>query len=77
MEFVKNYTIQKLTSKMLGKNVRFTSDCELFHNFNVKVKVISISYAQNTEILFKCIVLCSRKQITIGSNMRNLQFEIC
>ena len=76
MEKVSSYTIEKITSKLLGKRVRFTSDCELFPNFDVKVQVISVSISQNREILFDCRNISNRKKLVIGSNMRNLKFEI-
>ena len=76
MEKVSSYTIEKITSKLLGKRVRFTSDCEFFPNFDVKVQVVSISISQNREILFDCRNLSNRKKLTIGSNMRNLRFQI-
>ena len=76
MEKVSSYTIEKITSKLLGKRVRFTSDCELFPNFDVKVQVISVSISQNREILFDCRNISNRKKLVIGSNMRNLRFQI-
>ena len=76
MESVSSYTIEKITSKLLGKKVRFTSDCELFPNFDVKVQVVSVSISQNTEILFDCRNLSNRKKLTIGSKMKNLRFQL-
>ena len=76
MEKISSYTIEKITNKLLGKRVRFTSDCELFPNFDVKVQVISISISQNKEILFNCRNLSNRKKLIIGSNMKNLKFQL-
>lgn len=76
MEKVSSYTIEKITSKLLGKKVRFTSDCELFPNFDIKVQVVSLSISQNREILFDCRNLSNRKKLTIGSNMKNLRFQL-
>ena len=76
MEKISAYTIEKITNKLLGKRVRFISDCELFPNFDVKVQVISVSISQNREILFGCRNLSNRKKLVIGSNMRNLRFQI-
>ena len=76
MEKVSSYTIEKITSKLLGKKVRFTSDCELFPNFDVKVQVVSLSISQNREILFDCRSLSNRKKLTIGSKMKNLRFQL-
>ena len=76
MEKVSSYTIEKITSKLLGKKVRFTSDCELFPNFDVKVQVVSISISQNREILFYCRNISNRKKLVIGSKMKNLRFQL-
>ena len=76
MEKISAYTIEKITSKLLGKRVRFTSDCELFPNFDVKVQIISISISQNKEILFNCRNISNRKKLIIGSNMKNLKFQL-
>ena len=76
MEKVSLYTIEKITNKLLGKKVRFISACELFPNFDVKVQVISVSISQNREILFDCRNLSNRKKLTIGSNMKNLRFQL-
>ena len=76
MEKVSAYTIEKITNKLLGKKVRFISDCELFPNFDVKVQIVSISISNNKEILFDCRNLSNRKKLTIGSKMKNLRFQI-
>ena len=76
MEKISSYTIEKITNKLLGKRVRFTSDCELFPNFDVKVQVVSISISQNKEILFNCRNISNRKKLIIGSNMKNLKFQL-
>lgn len=76
MEKISSYTIEEITSKLLGKRVRFTSDCELFPNFDVNVQVNSISISESKEILFNCKILNNRKNITIGSKMKNLNFQI-
>lgn len=76
VEKISSYTIEKITNKLLGKRVRFTSDCELFPNFDVKVQVISISISQNKEILFNCRNISNRKKLIIGSNMKNLKFQL-
>ena len=76
MESILSYTIEKITSKLLGKKVRFTSDCELFPNFDVKVQVVSVSISKNREILFDCRNLSNRKKLTIGSKMKNLRFQL-
>ena len=73
---VSSYTIEKITNKLLGKKVRFISDCELFPNFDVKVQVISVSISRNREILFDCRSLSNRKKLTIGSKMKNLRFQL-
>lgn len=76
MEKVSNYTIENITSKLIGKRVRFVSDCEFFPDFDVKVQIVSISMLENREILFDCRNLSNRKKLTIGSKMKNLRFKI-
>lgn len=56
-----------------GKNVRFVSDCEIFPNFDVTGKVLSIEIAQNNEYIFK--LRTARRVISVGSNMKNLKVE--
>ncbi len=74
MEFVKNYPFEIIYKKLFGKNVRFVSDCEFFPNFNVIIKINKIYINQN-EIIFSGLTK-SNKNLTIGSNMQNLKFEI-
>ena len=74
MELVKKYSINLLRNKLLGKKVHFTSDCQLFPNFNVTGKVIQISLS-GTIPLFKTI-LTSGKTIDIDGGMSNLSFEL-
>ena len=59
---------------MLANNVHFKSDCEFFPNFDVTGKVIRITL-NNTEIIID-VLTKNRKQIKIGSNMKNLRYEI-
>jgi len=74
MEYIKEYSLDKLYKKIFGKNVHFISDCEFFPNFNVVIKVNDISINRN-EILIKGQAK-NNKNLTIGSNMKNLQFEV-
>lgn len=60
---------------LLGKKVHFKSDCELFPNFDVYGKVIGIYRASNLEIMFK-FLSNTGKTIEIGSNMKNLRYEL-
>lgn len=55
-----------------GKNVRFISDCEIFPNFDVTGKVLSLEFNNNENIF---VVKTNRKIIHIGSNMKNLRLE--
>ena len=75
MEIAKNLSFPELYKKIFGKNVRFISDCQFFPNFDVIIKVNDISIAKNNEILIKGQTK-SNKELSIGSNMLNLQFEI-
>ena len=73
MEHVKNFGFEVIYKKIFGKNVRFKSNCEFFPNFDVIIKVNKI-YIKGTEILFEGLTKTNKK-LTIGSNMKNLQFE--
>lgn len=75
MELVNKYSHRQIILKLIGKNVHFISDCEFFPNFNVIGKVISY-YLKGNEIIFKTKIKNSSKIMDIGSNMKNLQFEI-
>ena len=74
MEPIKNFGFEVLYKNLFGKNVRFISNCEFFPNFDVIIKVNKI-YIKGTEILFEGLTRTNKK-LTIGSNMKNLQFEI-
>ena len=74
MEFVKKYTYENLCKKIIGKKVRFKSDCELFPNFDVTGNVLEINI-KNSEYIIK-IKTNSGKLLDIGSNMKNLEFDI-
>lgn len=73
-ELVKKYPINLLKQKLLGKKAHFTSDCQLFPNFNVTGKVIEINQS-GTIPLIKTI-LTTGKTINIDGGMSNLSFEI-
>ena len=69
MKLVKNMTYDEIYS-LIGSEVRFISDCEIFPNFDITGKVKSISLI-DSEYVF--IVSVKGKNIHIGSNMKNLQ----
>lgn len=74
MNLVKKYPINILRERLLGKKVHFTSDCQLFPNFNVTGKVIEITLSGNIPLLKT--ILTSGKTIQIDGGMSNLQFEV-
>ena len=74
MEPIKNFGFEVIYKKLFGKNVRFKSTCEFFPNFDVIIKVNKI-YIKGPEILFEGLTKTNKK-LTIGSNMKDLQFEI-
>lgn len=74
MKFVKQYSFEQLHKNIFGKNVRFISDCEFFPNFDVILKIHKI-YMKGSEIIFEGTTK-SNKKLTIGSNMKNLQFKL-
>lgn len=75
MEKIKNYSYLQLRKLLIGKTVNFISDCELFPNFNVTGKVISIKIANQYENLIT-VKRPNQKMIDIGTNMKNLQFQV-
>lgn len=74
MEPIKNFGFEVIYKNLFGKDVRFKSSCEFFPNFDVIIKVNKI-YFRGSEIMFDGTTK-SNKKLTIGSNMKNLQFEI-
>lgn len=72
---INTYSYPILNQMLLGKIVRFTSDCEFFPHFDVIGKVVELKM-KNSEILIDIIIKHNHKRITIGSNMKNLQFKI-
>lgn len=75
MEYVRKYSYNKIYEKTFGKNVRFKSNCEFFPNFDVTLKVNNIYIASNSEFIFEGKTK-NNKSLKVGSNMKNLQFEI-
>ena len=75
MELVSKYSFRQIITKIIGKNVQFTSDCEFFPNINVIGKVLNYKLRGN-EIIFKVKIKNTGKLIDVGSNMKNLQFKI-
>ena len=55
-----------------GKNIRFISDCEIFPNFDVSGKVLSLEFNNNENIF---VVKTNGKIIHIGSNMKILNLN--
>lgn len=59
---------------LINHTVHFKSDCEFFPNFDIICKVLTISY-NGSEYIFK--VKVDNKEIEVGANMKNLQYELC
>lgn len=74
MKLVKDLTYNYLVS-LIGKTINFQSDCDLFENFNVTGRLVSINLRENIEYIFN-IKLSTGKEIKIGSNMKNLKLKI-
>jgi hypothetical protein len=72
---IKSKSYQQLQNELLGKKIHFKSNCELFPNFDVKGKVIGMKYGDHLEIIFE-FLNTNGKKISIGSNMKNLRYEI-
>lgn len=75
MHKISLYSYEKIANNLVGKPIRFISDCELFPDFDVSGKIISISTMLSGEIIMK-FKTKSGKIISIGSRMRNLRFEL-
>lgn len=75
MQKITNYIFPTLIKMLNGKKVHMTSDCEFFPNFDIKGKIISYTM-RNNELVFKIITTNKNKVIDVGSNMKNLSFEI-
>lgn len=74
MQKVKKMSLLDLSKTLIGHKVRFISDCEFFPNFDVTCNVKQI-YMKGNEIIIEVNTL-NNKHLTIGSNMKNLQFEL-
>ena len=61
---------------LIGKTVRFTSDCPILGGFDTVVIVDNYYIRDNVEYVFECKAKKTGKSIKIGSNMLNLKFEI-
>lgn len=72
---VSNYNYIDLCNLIIGKIVNFKSDCQFFPNFNMTGRVLSITINYTNEFLIK-IKTSNGKNYDIGSNMKNLTFEI-
>lgn len=72
---VKSKSYEQLKNEMLGKKVHFKSDCEMFPNFDVVGKVILMRYGNHLEIIFE-VMTSNGKKLEIGSNMKNLRYEM-
>lgn len=75
MELISKYSYIWVCNNLMNKKIHFISDCEFFPNFNIEGYIKDIKLSKSTsEILFTVAV--KNKTLTIGSNMKNLQFEI-
>lgn len=75
MDLISKYSYIWMCNNLMNKKIHFISDCEFFPNFNIEGYIKDINLSKSTsEILFTVAV--KNKTLTIGSNMKNLQFEI-
>lgn len=72
-QFIKNIPYEEI-SLLSGKTVNFVSNCEFFPNFDVTGKVYKIEKNINETLIY--IKTKNGKKLTIGSNMKNLSYEI-
>ena len=75
MDNISSYSYIKLHKMLLNKKVHFISDCEFFPDFDVQVYIYEI-YIRNNETIFETKNISNGKRLTIGSNMKNLRFEL-
>lgn len=73
MKLVKSLSYNEIIS-LNKKTVNFISDCDIFPNFNITGKIISIDILNN-EYIFK-VYINNGRTIEVGSNMKNLQYKI-
>ena len=74
MELVKKYPINILKQKLLGKKVNFTSNCQLFPNFNITGKVIEINMSGSIPLIK--VILSTGRKIDIDGGMSKLSFQV-
>lgn len=75
MKLFKSLKYNEIQS-LIGKTVRFTSDCPILGGFDTIVTVNNYYIRDNVEYVFECKVKKTGKSTKIGSNMLNLKFEI-
>ena len=74
VNLISKYSYIDLCKLLIGNNVNFKSDCQLFPNFDITGKVISISIGNNNEYIIK--IIRNNKHYDIGSHMHNLSFTV-
>ena len=74
MRDVKGIPYEELCNELRGKTVRFVSDCELFRGFDVTGRVQRLDRSQYETLIY--VKTQSGKQLTIGSNMDKLRYQI-
>ena len=74
MRDIKNVPYEELCNELRGKTVRFVSDCELFHGFDVTGRVQRLDRSQYETLIY--VKTTSGKLLTIGSNMDKLRYQI-
>ena len=72
MQKIKKMSLLDLSKTLIGHKVRFISDCEFFPNFIVSGRVLDVSIGNNNEYLINIKTKPTGKEMTVGSNMRNL-----
>ncbi len=74
MKLVSKLSYIDICEQFNHRKIHFISDCEFFPNFDVKVYVYNI-YLSNNEIILDTKNISNHKKLTIGCNMKNLQYE--
>ena len=75
MQKISTYSFPVLIKMLNGKKVHMVSDCEFFPNFDITGQIIGYRI-NNNELIFKVKIFKNSKIVDVGSNMKNLSFEL-
>lgn len=73
-QLISRFSYEKLCNILIGNIVNFKSDCQIFPEFDITGRVLSIDIAKNNEYIIK--IIKNGKTYDIGSYMHNLSFTV-